>query len=158
LGVPVQSLHCTNSQEPLFSYAKSNPIRFIDFNGLATYDGLTDEEHEAIRLAIHDALRKIKECDFDCKEKGFDQSDIDKLTYEMTHANYKKTNSGVACASSDWIKNNDILIDEFSVTSSSCCSLAATVAHEAGHLALWSNNSIIQLQKDCFGCNIPNRH
>ena len=144
----------------LYAYARSNPIRFLDSLGLATFEGFEPAAEEVLREGVEEAREALKDSCAGC--------DSEALLKALDDAKFVAT-SGLldrpllpACAEvTFWgyltgtikVDPNALVDPGYSIE---CCSPAGLVVHEVTHLLfrgrIIGEGPAYANEYDCFGC------
>ncbi len=139
----------------LYLYARNDPVQFRDPTGFYRLVGFSQNDEQQMRNAIQSAINTLKVggC------KGCAGGDGPKIIHKLQSATYvydeNYMEDGLAvCGSARPLNSKKITITHRAFMTMRCCSLPSTLAHEAMHKALQSDDEQLMrnMEDKCFGC------
>ena len=140
----------------MYVYAKNNSVNFGDPFGLYQLKGFPEVGQVLMNFAIKQALEKLRESCPSCAGK-----DGPKIANIIENAPFVYLPNLKACGQTGPVSGLDLFWHKFGIGpaglgNARCCSLASTIVHEVVHgMRHPSDKRPDQVEKDCFGCMIP---
>lgn len=166
-SVPIVQIETPRSQareifSPLFAYAASNPLSYIDPLGLLHYIGCSEERKSQLRGAFEDYCKRIKDSNFIkciCEEEGKPSpipqglSRLCNLPFLAVRCQEDATGNceGDVCASAP-VPGRIFRVCRKGFDDSRCGPLGCTIMHEMTHLLGYAGEKYPKKVEKCLGC------
>jgi len=140
-----------------YRYVHNNPIDNSDPTGLTTYKGFPADKEADLRNAVNDALKKLRDtCSTGHSCAGADGQKIANTIENATFVYQPKSKLCGHTGPVTFLQLRHTFGLGPAAFGPSCCSLASTLVHEVVHgMTHLSDKKPDQVEKDCFGCVVP---
>jgi RHS repeat-associated protein len=140
-----------------YRYVRNDPVDSTDPTGFTTFKGFTADQEVQLRNAVDEALKKLRDtCTTGHSCAG---ADAPKIINYLENGTFVLNNKASWCGHTgpisylQWRHTFSLGLSAFQKI---CCSLASTMVHEVVHgLSHISDKRPDQIEKDCFGCTVP---
>jgi len=140
-----------------YRYVHNNPIDYTDATGFTTYKGFSADLQAQLMNAVDEALRKLRDtCSTGHSCAGADGQKIANIIENATFVYQPKSKRCGHTGPVSFLRLRHTFGLGPAAFGPGCCSLASTLVHEVVHgLTHISDKLPDQVEKDCFGCVVP---
>ena len=142
-----------------YRHVHNDPIDNTDPTGFTTYKGFPADKEVQLRNAVDEAVKKLSDtCSSGHSCAGADGPNLINLIQNATFVFQPKSKDCGQTGPATVLRIRHTFGLEPLAFEPICCSLASTLVHEAVHgLTHPSNKRPQQIEKDCFGCTVPEK-